>query len=125
MTTGSAWHIYEDDDPTKLLLKNPWMDFDPDNVEDIPWDWTVVLAETAAVIANQTEAFVASTLPNPLTVVSSTTVAAGLKQLVRVSVDSGIYTPAHANRKFGITGHMTDSNGQEFDQTLWFRMKEN
>ena len=56
---------------------------------------------------------------------ANATIAAGLKHLVRVAVDAGIYIAAtHLGKKFPLTFRMTDSNGQIKDRTLWFKLAE-
>jgi hypothetical protein len=115
-TTGAAWNVKNP--------KKPFTEIDPGDELDYPLDFTDFLSETGATIATVTQIFPVTTPANPMKVMSSATIAAGLKQLVRVGVDSGVYTPAHSGHKFPITFKLVDSNGQKKEKTLWFKVAD-
>lgn len=116
-TTGAAW--------ITTNPKKPYVEHDVNDQLDYPLDYTDFLSETGATIASVVVVLPVTTPPNPMKVISNATIAAGLKQMVRVGVDSGIYVAAdHLNLKFPITFRMTDSNGQVKDRTLWFKVVE-
>lgn len=116
-TTGIAWDLTNP--------KKPFTEFDVNDQLDYPLDYTDFLTETGATIAIVSVVIPVTTPANPMKTLSNATIAAGLKQLVRIAVDSGVYVEAtHLNKKFPLTFRMTDSNGQIKDRTLWFKLVE-
>ncbi len=111
LPTGDAWDVT---DP-----KKPFMDFDPDAVLDIPYDWIDWLAAISDIYADH------EMKPVPLNGVSllcSESAEVGGRIIARIKKPvSGDLVP---KKKYGMTCHIVTADGQEEDFTLWFKIRE-
>jgi hypothetical protein len=123
MSTGNLWDLTNP--------KKPTCSFDPQAKRDIPWDWATWLASlnltVPATISAKSFLFplVNGIASNPMKVDSSSIVSPALQVvLARISVDPAIYDATlHFGKTFPITCHIITFDGQEEDQTLWFKLQ--
>lgn len=115
MTTGSFWDITTNS-------KKPTGEIDKNDILDIPWDWAEWLADAGTAI---TIATFTATPTSPMRVVTSSIINSGTGVLVRVAVDLGVYDASlNLNQKYPVLLHIVASDGQEKDQSLWFKIVE-
>lgn len=115
MPTGDFWDITTNP-------KKPTGEFDKDAVLDIPWDWSDWLAEIGSSIPDD-GVHVTMTPTSPMEVVSTHVLSAGTKVVARIKVGSA-YVPANLNKTYPVVCHIKAADGQEEDQTLWFKIVE-
>lgn len=111
MATGDFWNV---DNP-----KRPVGELDVEGVYDVPWDWSEWLAEISATVGTHT-----ITPTSPLEIVESSQIEGNTKVIGRVKVGAAYVEADHLNKKFPVTCHIVASDGQEEDQTLWFKIVE-
>lgn len=107
MATGSFWNL---DDPAK-----PWGLMDPDDVLNVPYDFSEWLADQGTAYASH-----------------NLDAADGL-QAVTVSPDAGVITiqvqraPSGVltvGQKYGVTCQVVAADGQKRSKTLYYKIKE-
>lgn len=113
MTTGAAWII--EGEPPEDLVK-PWAWFDKDDIIDIPFDWTLWLADKETTYGSHEVTTHADLIcTNPTTGESGGVIKSRIKK-----------NPAGAdlvnNTKYWVTCHIVAADGQESDQTLEFKV---
>lgn len=111
--TGLYWNLKNP--------KKPYGELDVHAKLDVPMSWRKFCDDSGVTIASHT-----LTPEAPLKVVQSGTTGEGAIVLFRVAVDQTLYLPTHltSNSKFGVTCHVVFSDGQEDDQTLYFKLVE-
>jgi hypothetical protein len=107
MATGEAWNL---DDP-----KKPWAYFDPNAVRDVPYEWDVWLSDIESTYASHT----VSAAPG-LTIPSS--VQSG--GVIKIRIKKDPLLPLVVGQLYGVTCHIVAADGQEEDQTLYFKIIE-
>ena len=107
MATGEAWNL---DDP-----KKPVALFDPNAIRDIPFEWDVWLSDIQSSYASHS-----FTAAPGLTVVSS--VQSG--GIIKVRIKKDPVLPLVVGQTYSLTCHIIAADGQEEDQTLYFKISE-
>lgn len=112
--TGDYWDLTN---PAK-----PLGELDPQDKLDIPMDWTDWLLEIGATLASSPVGF--TCFPQvPLQVLATSQVDSDRKGVFRVAVDPLTYDPGtHLKKVFEVRCHIVASDGQEKDQTLYFKI---
>lgn len=107
MATGEFW---DDTDPFK-----PWGWFDPDDIINIPFDFSEYLT-------SQGSTYVSHTL-TPDVNLEATTVAPNAGEIV-VQVAKASAGVLKIGTKYGVTCQITASDGQKQSKTLYLKIKE-
>lgn len=105
MTTGLAWNL---SNPLK-----PWAYFDADAIRDIPVSWVDWLADIQA-------DYVSHIVETESPLLCTASIESDGVVTVRIHVDGVI--PPGPKRKYKFTVHVTASDGQKDDQTLYLRL---
>ena len=107
MTTGAFWNV---DDPLK-----PWGLFDPDDVLNIPFDFSEYLAGEGSTYASHNLSSDAELIAT--TIDSSSGV-------VLVQVEKAPAATLEESVKYGVTCQVIGSDGQKLSKTLYLKIKE-
>lgn len=108
MTTGAFWTVT---DP-----KKPYCEFDPNGKLDIPWDWTDFLTGEGTTLVSYSWIY-----PDVGLTVASVVLAT---HIIKARVQADGVTTLVAGSKYRITSRIIDSAGQQWDQTLSFKIRE-
>lgn len=111
MATGNFWNIT--DDPLK-----PYGPFDPDGIYDIPFDWVTWLAGLAG--GADTYLSHVITVQSGLQLMGSS----GTGGLIIARIKASGSPVLILKKKYFINCHIVTVNGQEEDQTLYFKIVE-
>ena len=112
LATGNFWDVTV---PTK-----PVGNFDPNSKLDIVFDWEPWLTDIGATIHASTVPTFAVDLP-----LEATTVTVAANQLsVKVRIQAKAGETIVLGAKCAVTCHMTASDGQIEDQTVYLKLKE-
>lgn len=104
--TGTFWNTANP--------KKPTCEFDPNEVLDIPVDWTDRLADLSDTYASHT----IEAGPH-LEVVQSGQLAG----VVTARIKASVTTPPESGETYPVTWHITTTTGQKADQTLYFKIR--
>lgn len=107
MATGSFWNV---DNPDK-----PWGPMDPDDVLDIPFDFSDWLAGQGTSYASH--------VLTPAAGLQAATVSA-IAGVVLVQVQRAAAAELKVGDKYGVTCQLVAADGQKRSKTLYLKMKE-
>ena len=110
MTTGAAWTI---DDPA---VPKPWAWFDKDEVQDIPVDITAWLTDKGTTYAShlvETDPLLECTNPT----------GGHTAGIIKMRIQKAAAATLVNNVKYPVTLHLTATDGQKEDMTLFLRLR--